>query len=556
MKKKLNNVKIYFLSTLTKSLLFFKNNKGVTVLLFIYFLVMISVIQWGIPNTEHPFTYHMDEWHQLSSIKAIVQHGSPNVPGAAHGPLFHFLLSGAYLVPFVLLGIINPFVVESPFSDLLMQTRIFEVLRFNTLLFGVASIILVAKIAKEHFNSHPLLAAVLFTITPIWLSLSNYFKYDIAFLFWIMLSLYFLFEFGKKKKYGYFLGAGITTGLSLAIKISALPLLVSLVVAFLLYRTPKQTFSNLFYGFGAVLITFLIVGIPDVFLGRGDYSEFFYSNLVSSPNSTANYIFGMSWWEFLLTNQMPTLFGHIFFSFFAASCIYFLAVIVINRKKMTISQRNNTLLLSTFILFLLSILTLKIYATGNRSLVLLPFFTIMTSYALSQVIRLFKHSKRILVFVLLVLAGSMQFVETLAWLQVKWSSDSRQTSSHWLQKNIEANAIIGIENIPIYQMLPDIVVKEYYGKEYDNKLHTNYRYQIVTATDKSLPKIIVITNKEETLYTIITEKKALLARLQREGYVRTAYFTPDWRLYSLFNNQMNFSIANIVPAPTVSIYSK
>ena len=170
-------------------------NKITVSIIFIYFLAMISVIDWGIPNPNHPYNYHMDEWHQLESIKFLFKYGSPNLPGAANGTVFHFLLSGIYLLPFVLLKIIDPFSIKSGIDSLAMQQKLFEILRLNTLIFGVLSLFMLSNLVKKYFKSSATLPLVFFTITPLWLSLSNYFKYDIALIFWVIASLFYLLKY-------------------------------------------------------------------------------------------------------------------------------------------------------------------------------------------------------------------------------------------------------------------------------------------------------------------------------------------------------------------------
>jgi len=199
-------------------------NKFLLGVLFFYALLMLSIIDWGIPNQDHPFTYNMDEWHQLQAVRATFKNLSPNVPGSAHGTMFQFILTGIYLIPFYILKIINPFEITSSVSSLIMQHRLFEVLRLNTLIFGLLSIFFIAKIAKEYLKINQNTVVVLFVFAPLWLSLSNYFKYDIALVFWLILSLFYLLKFGSKPTFRKYLLAGIFCSLSVATKISALPI--------------------------------------------------------------------------------------------------------------------------------------------------------------------------------------------------------------------------------------------------------------------------------------------------------------------------------------------
>ena len=107
---------------------------------------MTMIIQWGIPNQFHPFPYHMDEWHQLQAVGNTFRYGTPNMFGSANGTMFHFLLSGFYLLPFMAFHIVDPFSLQ--IDSALMRERIFEVLRLQTILFGALSIIIVYLLTK------------------------------------------------------------------------------------------------------------------------------------------------------------------------------------------------------------------------------------------------------------------------------------------------------------------------------------------------------------------------------------------------------------------------
>lgn len=110
---------------------------GISLIILFYILAMLSVIHWGIPNPDHPFNYHMDEWHQFMSVKEVFKHLSNNVPGAAHGTMLQFIITGFYLVPFYVLHIIDPFALKNSISNLGMQEEIFTILRLNSLIFGI-----------------------------------------------------------------------------------------------------------------------------------------------------------------------------------------------------------------------------------------------------------------------------------------------------------------------------------------------------------------------------------------------------------------------------------
>ena len=131
-----------------QALRFVKNHKLVSIIILAYSYLVFSVIDWGLPSISHPFVYHMDEWHFLNAIRSVASIGDPNIEGSAHTAMFYPFSSGIFLLPFILLKIINPFAVQSSFSDFEMQKRIFEVLRLHTFLSGVGVLVVTALISK------------------------------------------------------------------------------------------------------------------------------------------------------------------------------------------------------------------------------------------------------------------------------------------------------------------------------------------------------------------------------------------------------------------------
>ena len=164
-----------------------------------------------------------------------------------------------------------------------------------------------------------------------------------------------------------------------------------------------------------------------------------------------------------------------------------------------------------------------------------------------------------LAFILMVFSAlSFQTFETYSWFPIKWSTNPRQLSSDWIIRNVPKGTLIGIENIPIYQFLPDVVQKEFYLIQYGQKVKTNYRYQVISSKNLTFPKVIIITNDEiETSYLKKSDKKNLIKRLNNEGYEIIAKFKPNFKYYKIFNSELEYFISGLVQAPnTVSVYEK
>jgi len=523
-------------------------NKGVSLIIGAYIVLMVILINWGIPNKNHPFDYFMDEWHQAQAVRTVATLGTPNVAGSANGSMFHFFLTGLYLIPFVVLGIVNPFAIEGSVSSLDIQHRLFQILRLNTLLFGIGSIILIAYIGKKYFKLHPFLISFLFVVNPIWLSLSNYFKYDIALVFWILLSFLFLLKYLDKPSVVNASFASFLSGLSLAVKVSALPLFALIIVVFgFVHKEKIKKISHILLGMIIYIGTFILFGIPDLVLGRGDIREYLYDNLVRTPGLSTNYNLGMNYVQFILTRIIPTAFG---LSFFFLIIVSIPMTVFLSRKN-----KHYQLLLLTFFLFILSLLPLRIEARTNRLLVLLPFFALSSGILIESLLKL-KYARKIFIACIFLIL-CFQLVESFSWVAIKFHPDPRETASTWIAKNILQRTTIGIENIPIYQSLPNILLKDFYEKQYYPETKTRFTYRILD-TSVPLQSYVVITNeKTETDYLKNSSKKNVIKRLEKEGYKKI--HKDEFNLYPLtfFRNDLDFFMSGLVQSPlSISVYKK
>lgn len=535
-----------------------KNNKILILLIVLYSLAIFSVISWGIPNATRPFTYNMDEWHQLEAVRALFKYGTPNIPGAAHGSIFQFLLSGVYLVPFMVFGLINPFAIHSSIDNLEMQERLFVILRTNTLLFGILSLITLVIIAKKYFNSNSLLTVVLVVGTPVWLTLSSYFKYDIALIFWISLSILSFLHYAKHPTFRNYIISAIPCALSLATKVSAVPMLAIYIFSFFWF-TPhwQKKYKYLVIGFIVFIGIFAIFGIPDLIFRWKDYMEYLSSNLVSNVQKDGNYLLTTSnKWIYIIFVLFPMIFGHFFFILFFAAFIYWFIQTVkwLYFKKYT-NHKVDIFIFFSFITYSLSLIPLGLGASGNRALVLLPFLTLLSAKLIADILKFNKY-KLYIIFLITVLV-LMQFYESSVVIYTKYGKSVLQQSSEWIVKNIPKGTVVGIENIPIYQTLPDIVLKEYYLSTSDKYARTNYKYEIADALSAKLPEIVIVTNGQMyEKYLIKSPEKDLLRRLKKEKYKVIKEFTPNPELYKLYHNDLDYYLSGLNFVFPVTIYER
>lgn len=531
----------------------FYSNKFLLFVIFLYVLVMSLSIHYGIPNLQHPFPYNMDEWHQLQAVRATAKFGTPNIAGSANGTMFYFLSSALYLAPFTLIDYINPAVLR--INDLIMREKIFELLRINTILYGVMCIIIFDRILKRLALSRKF-GIILFTATPIWLFVSGYFKYDIALLFFTLLTTYFLIKFSQKPKAETFIYSAIAGGLSFSIKVSAIPLLPIIVIGFMLFYSKwYKNIHILFAGIFTYLLTILFFGTPDTLFGKGNFLFYFYENVILSPSLADNLMLGINQHIFLYTQQFPLIYGYGFILLFLCS-IVILGISLLKLKLKDMHTKQIIFILLSFALLLVSLFPLKIYGGGNRSILLLPFAVLIILFAYSLMAKKVFLSYLLKIFIMIVLM--LQIVQSFAWLSTKFAKSPQLQSSEWLIKNIQPGTSIGLEPMPLYQGVPEFIEKEYYFIQYKIPFDAKYKYTIIDKNTKVLPKVIIVTNGEidAKIYNQ-SDTKDLMKRLKDEGYTKRVSFAPDFTYFQYIGNDLTYYLSYLTSTPiTISVYMK
>jgi glycosyltransferase involved in cell wall biosynthesis len=532
-------------------------NRGLSFILIVYIISILSVIEWGIPNFSHPFNYHMDEWHFSQALRAFLKYGTGSVSGAASIPLFHIVSSIIFIIPFYLLRIVNPFAIKSSVTNLQMQHIFFVILRLHTLFYGVLSLSLIYITIKKYIKLFPVAFTAIFAFTPLWIFLNNFYKYDITLIFWILATIFFIFKFNDTQKISNYFFAGIACGLALSTKFTAAPLFLTYLLSYFIF-SKNIKIKHIFVGFFLTMTVFCLVGIPDLIFGKGNYYQLLNSTLVQAPQANSNYNLGLPNWIFLTVKEFPFIFGYLLVLLSYLSFLYWSFVLVnaTLKKRLEIYRGQIFIYLTYVILFILS-LSFGIEGGGNRALVMLPFMVLLSAFFIKDI----KGKHKILLsnkvlLTILVLVLFFQLIQSLAWNSVKLSEDPRVTSSEWIQKNIPGKNTIGIENIPIYQNLPDFILKEFYLKQYDKKYNTKYNYLVISSATKSFPKFVIITQDYNNVnYLKNSPKKDLVTKLSKEGYRKIIVFSPNLRYYDLFSDRITFII--IYPTPiTISIYEK
>ena len=531
-----------------------RNNFYLIIIIAFYAITELSIIEWGIPGLTHPFPYHMDEMHQLEFVRNVFKYGTSDTSGVTQIPITQFILTGIFLIPFYLTKYINPGIITSAISALSEQHKLFVVLRLNTLLFGIGTVMVLAITGSKFFKLNKTLIVFLFVITPIWLSLSNYFKYDIALAFWITLSIFTLLRLDKNAKIKDYLLTGVVVGFTVGTKVSAAPLILLLSITGPIL-SKKIYLKKIIGGYLAFLLTFILIGVPDVIFRFHNY-VFFITRITTQLSRTReSFNLPTNFLEYIFIHQLPTSFGFLFFILFIFSVIYliFKNLYFVTEKKQV--DRKEIMLLIGLILFILILAPLKLELGGNRILMLLPFLVLITGKTLKDAWTSLRNYKYIvIIFVLLVC--SIQFIQSFSWIYMRYKQSPQQNASNWIKANIKMGTTIGIEDIPVYQLLPDLVLKEYYNDFYKIRTNNYYKYKIISSQSKILPPVIIVTN--DAIYERYIKrgpKKDLLRRLNANGYQKRYTASPDVKLFNYFGTDLDFYISGLLAVPvTISIY--
>lgn len=208
------------------------------------------------------------------------------------------------------------------------------------------------------------------------------------------------------------------------------------------------------------------------------------------------------------------------------------------------------------IVFLISLLPLNILAGGNRSLVMLPFFVLISSLFLNKLFVTKKYKSLLLIFLFSIIVS--QLFESFIWIQMRMVKSPQEVSSEWLIDNIPKGTVIGIENVPIYQGIPDIIQKEFYYNQYGIKSSNNYKYELVDSKTRKLPPVLVITNGEiDSKVFKTSSKRDLIKRLEAANYKKIAVIEPDLTLFRLVGNNTDYYFSWLLSSPlTTSVYIK
>lgn len=493
------------------------------------------------------------------AVRSLIKSGSSNVEGAANGPMGAFVISTVWLAPWALQHVKELTQIASPMQGMTLQGNLFIWLRTGTLLASILSVIGgVYVLVHRKEKTREWWYVSFWVFAPLWLLLSNYFKYDILLMCAVVAVVILLQRFAYTPTLKWFCLACAGIGGAVAIKVSAVPLLIVAALLFFTKVPPRRMLLFGLYGFAAFLTTVGLLGFPDMLiLGKGEYLSFFYDNIVTVPSTSADFVTGHTQFVYLSFFQFPYQFGYGFVAFLG-TCLLTLGVSVLLKKdSLEKITQDEVFYLIGLLAFLLSILPLKLMMVGNRWLVLLPWL-FWLGYALWQRVvqtKLYRMHTRIY-RVILMLCVITQLLHGSAVLSTRLEQDVRVTASEKITELPEGSTL-GIENIPIYQMLPDLVLSEYYQQLAHSTPSTVRTYQVIDPTQTQLPDIVLLTNVGMSTLFPVTTHAEVVKSLRKNGYVLVWQLKPPLTLHRYFGTEEQFALSGLNAIPMdISYYAR
>jgi YYY domain-containing protein len=248
--------------------------------------VRLYGLDWDDNQHQHPderaiiMVVMSFQWpHSLSELLSphspLSPHFSDGTPFFAYGTFPMYLL---WLLASLLNGVQQTFGLhwipagQGSFTD---YDHITLVGRALSALFDTGTVLVTYLLGRRLSGKKAvgLLAAAFVAFTPLEVQLAHFFTVDTALTFFIVLALYACVGFAQDGGLRWVLLAGVATGLALASKFSALPLLVPLLLAAVLFWQRSDwlmALPRLLMSLGAGLLTFLVT-MPYALLDLPDF---------------------------------------------------------------------------------------------------------------------------------------------------------------------------------------------------------------------------------------------------------------------------------------------
>lgn len=364
----------------------------------------------------------------------------------------NFVLFGVYFAfgkIFLIFNSLNDFkhlFYENP-------TGFYLLARFLTVIFGLLSVFVLYKMVRFLYSEQSaLIASLLFAVLPLYVSLSQNAKCDVAMVFLILSSLFYLMKYhGDNQRKHYFIGCFLC-GLAISTKYTAAPLFITCLLAYLLQSdlsAIRKNYQVLLGGSTLILAGFLLCTPFAVF----DFGTFI-SDIHYLADRNKIPWFGMEGariglWEYAL-KAFPLSLGW---------SVYACALLGIITCFSQIGKKE--IILYSFPLGLFIILAQTRNVSVNYALPLYPFFCILAAFFMAGVIKTFRRKPLQYAFTFLVVAVPLALVSVNN--HNRSTIDTRFIAKDWIEAHVPTDKKIASEGlgviVPNHERIMEILLE-------------------------------------------------------------------------------------------------
>ena len=251
-------------------------------ILLLALLLRLWGIGWGLPSSDHYWSYHPDESTVLALSKQVNPLNGQFDTGYYNYGAWHPICLSVILAFAQVFGLATANPVGSPHMAIPSGSE-FLVARLYTVLLGVATCGLLSGIGRKLYSDKAgYLAALFYAITPLAVQHGHWATVDVAATFWVVLSLFFVSKFvkgeGKKPSVtiAFLLLAGLFAGYAAATKYNAgMVLLAAIAAGALTEVIAKKQKPIALFGTIALSGIGFVLGCPGVLLNTPKFIEGF-----------------------------------------------------------------------------------------------------------------------------------------------------------------------------------------------------------------------------------------------------------------------------------------